>query len=95
MEDNYQRMVNEKIERQKAAGIETSNDGILIMKENGDMHIEGKNFKLNHSFEQSFITQESFEPRKFLFIKYNKKVRTLKEPTGLCLVCRKLEVEHE
>ena len=48
-----------------------------------------------HDFQQSCIEQESFEPRKFLFYKYNKKVRTLKEPTGLCLVCRKLEVEHK
>ncbi len=48
----------------------------------------------NHPFQQSFIIQDTFEHRKFLLWKYNKKVGTLTIPRGLCEVCNKLEIEH-
>lgn len=50
--------------------------------------------ELGHSFVEKFIIQATFEPKKFLLWRYNKKVGTLTIPTGLCDVCNKLEIEH-
>ena len=83
---DYEQAVKEKMQRQKEETLVPNfpfPEPHLIINDYED-----------HPFQQSYIEQESFEPRKFLFYKYNKKVRTLKEPTGLCYVCRKLEVEH-
>ncbi len=77
--NNYNQMVKEKMARMMEAPVVPP-----ILKAIID----------RHNFQQSFIKQESFEPRKFLFIKYNKKVRTLEVPTGLCYVCKKLEIQH-
>lgn len=48
----------------------------------------------DHKFKQTFYIQESFEPRKFLLWRYNKKVGSTQIPVDLCAICNKLEIEH-
>ena len=49
----------------------------------------------DHKFQQTFYTQTSYEPRKFLWFKINKKVGEQIIPVGLCAICDKLEIEHD
>ena len=49
---------------------------------------------ITHSFQQSFIIQNNFELRPFLWFHYKKKLPEVVIPTGLCEICGKLEVEH-
>jgi hypothetical protein len=48
----------------------------------------------SHKFKQTFYIQDSYEPKKFLWFKFNKKVGQEVIPVGLCSVCDKLEIEH-
>ena len=51
-------------------------------------------FEDPHDFKQSFIVQNNFELRPFLWFHYKKKLPEVVIPTGLCDVCGKLEIEH-
>lgn len=51
--------------------------------------------KLDHPFEQSYIVQNNFEIRKFLFWSYQKEVAKQIIPTNLCKVCNRLAIEHD
>ena len=49
----------------------------------------------DHFYNQRFIIQESFTPKKFLWYNYKSKVVRTVIPTGLCKVCGLPALAHE
>ena len=51
--------------------------------------------KFNHPYNQRFIIQESFTPKRFLFWNYKSNIIKTVIPTGLCEVCSLPALAHE
>ena len=48
-----------------------------------------------HPYNQRFIIQESYEPKRFLWISYKSNIIKTVIPTGLCEVCGLPALAHE
>lgn len=81
--NSYKKMVQEKNERM-ASMVQGYADNLFF----------NNSFEPKHKFKQTFYIQESYEPRKYLWFTFNKKVGQEAIPVGLCAVCDKLEIEH-
>jgi hypothetical protein len=69
-------------------------EGITVTQDNvAEIFLNAKK-NIKHDFKQSFYIQDTYEPKRFLFYKYNKKIGSQKIPIGLCEICDKLEIEH-
>lgn len=97
---DYNTAVKEKMERQKAEekstyekisdAAEKSSEIFHDIVDKAALAATGY-----HEFKQTFYTQKSFEPKKFLWFKFNKQVGEEIIPVGLCAICDKLEIEHD
>ena len=68
----------------------TSRGGTIVPKEDAIL------YSLDHKFEQTFDIQTNYEVRPFLWFFHRKvKVGIQAIPTGLCLICHLLEIEHQ
>ena len=59
------------------------------------MAIAGQYKKEYHPYNQRFIIQESYEPKRFLWISYKSNIIKTVIPTGLCEVCGLPALAHE
>ena len=78
-------------------GVEASmiDGSTMKIDKNGDVVIENATVKLDHPYNQRFIIQESFTPKKFLWYNYKSEVVRTVIPTGLCEECSLPREAHE